>query len=113
MDEYLQKIDMKHIRKLLPAKIDTELNEDLYILRIHYDESYVQKLRSFLEFPCRTDVYLTFFCIKGSVDLEVNLRTFSLCKKHEELSRLQPMFLSITRFLSVFLLIEIGITRYG
>lgn len=78
MDEYLQKIDMKHIRKLLPAKIDTELNEDLYILRIHYDESYVQKLRSFLEFPCRTDVYLTFFCIKGSVDLEVNLRTFSL-----------------------------------
>jgi AraC-like DNA-binding protein len=78
MDEYLQKIDMKQIRKMLPAKIDTELGDDLFIVRINYDEAYLQKVHSFLEYPCRTDVYLAFFCNKGTIDLEVNLRTFSL-----------------------------------
>lgn len=72
---------MKRVRKLLPAKIDSELGDDLYIVSIKYDGSYSQKLQPFLEYPCRTNVYFAFFSKKGSMDLEVNLKSFTLDEK--------------------------------
>jgi len=63
--------DLSH--KLCGVKLCPELETDLFLADLRYDA-----VMEFLRHPARFDGYLAFFCVKGSFDIEINLRRYSV-----------------------------------
>lgn len=73
MQESLINIGISQIRKMIPAEKTIEMGDDLFIMEATYSED----LLSF-KYPCRSDAYLAIFCERGSFDVEINLRRYSV-----------------------------------
>lgn len=69
-------IGLKQIRKLVPAENGIRLGDDFFILDVRYDSSL-----DFLKYPCRSDAYIAIFCKSGSLDVEINLRSYKISEK--------------------------------
>ena len=69
-----QEVDIRQIRKFFPSAITCDdLSDDLFISDLHYESDL-----DIIEFPCRFDGYLVFFCHQGHFNVEINLRTFQV-----------------------------------
>ena len=69
-----QEVDIRQIRKFFPSAITCDdLSDDLFISDLHYESNL-----DIIEFPCRFDGYLVFFCHQGHFNVEINLRTFKV-----------------------------------
>jgi len=77
MEESLQNIDIRAFKDVLPSKMTSTIGNDFIICDVTYDEN----LEDLLPYPCRFNGYLAMMCIKGEVNLDINLHTFSL-KSH-------------------------------
>jgi len=73
MEESLQTIDIKKFRSLFPFEYDASLGDDFFIADIHYDEALKR-----LDYPCRFNGYMALFCVKGEIELDINLKTYKM-----------------------------------
>lgn len=73
MPEKFQNIGLKQIRKLVPSEGVIELGDDFFIMDVRYSDNL-----QFLKYPCRSDAYIAIFCKSGKLDVEINLRTYSI-----------------------------------
>ncbi len=73
MQDSLQNIGLKQIRKLVPIQNGLMLNDDFFIFDVKYSDNL-----KFLMYPCRTDAYICVFCKTGHFDIEINLKTYHI-----------------------------------
>lgn len=73
MQDSLQNIGLKQIRKLVPIQNGLMLDDDFYILDVKYSDNL-----KFLMYPCRTDAFIAVFCKTGHFDIEINLKTYHI-----------------------------------
>ena len=71
-DSFLN-IGLRQIRKLVPGQNGAQLGDDFFIMNVKYNDT-LQLLR----YPCRSDAYIAIFCKAGSLDVEINLRSYSI-----------------------------------
>ena len=69
----MQTFDIKKFMKLFPGVYDAQLGNDFFIADITRPGDY-----SALSYPCRFDGYMAVFCLKGDLDLDINLHTFHM-----------------------------------
>ena len=70
MPESLTDINVKQLLGLPNVQGVTSMGDDLFLLDLRYDRNV-----TFLEHPCRIDSYAAFFCKRGNLDIEINLKT--------------------------------------
>ena len=75
MSDSLLNIGLKQIRKLVPVQNEIQLGDDFFILDVKYSDEL-----QFLKYPCRSDAYIAIFCKSGGLDVEINLRSYSIRK---------------------------------
>lgn len=75
MSDYLQDIDIKLLKKILPEDRDVQLGDDLLIADVNPDESF-----HFLKYPCRFNGFLAIFCIRGTLKIDINLKSYEVRK---------------------------------
>ena len=76
MSDSMQNIGLKQIRKLVSAQRGLELGDDFFIINVKYSEDL-----QFLKYPCRSDAYIAIFCKSGRVNIELNLRSYTVSEK--------------------------------
>ncbi len=75
MPDSLLNIGLKQIRKLIPVQNELQLGDDFFIMDVKYSNDH-----QFLKYPCRSDAYIAIFCKSGRLDVEINLRSYSMSK---------------------------------
>jgi len=75
MPDSLLNIGLKQIRKLVPVQNELQLGDDFFIMDVKYSDNL-----QFLKYPCRSDAYIAIFCKSGGLDIEINLRSYSIGK---------------------------------
>lgn len=75
MPDSLLNIGLKQIRKLVPVQNEVQLGDDFFIMEVKYSENL-----QFLKYPCRSDAYIAIFCKSGSLNVEINLRSYTVVK---------------------------------
>lgn len=75
MPDSLLNIGLRQIRKLVPVQNEIQLGDDFFIMDVKYSDNL-----QFLKYPCRSDAYIAIFCKSGSLDVEINLRSYSIRK---------------------------------
>ncbi len=75
MSDSLLNIGLKQIRKLVPVQNEVQLGDDFFIMDVKYSDEL-----QFLKYPCRSDAYIAIFCKSGGLDVEINLRSYSIRK---------------------------------
>ena len=75
MQETFQDISLRELRKLVPQEDVLRLGDDFFIMDARYNEK-----MEFLRYPCRIDAYFSIFCVSGELDVEVNLKVFTMRK---------------------------------
>ncbi len=68
-------IGLKQIRKLVPVQNEIQLEDDFFIMDVKYSDNL-----QFLKYPCRSDAYIAIFCKSGGLNVEINLRSYSVTK---------------------------------
>ncbi len=69
-----REVDIKKLRKHFPsATVCDDLSDDLFIAELSYESD-----MDLIEYPCRFNGYIAFFCYQGHFDIELNLRTFQV-----------------------------------
>lgn len=69
-----REVDIKKLRKHFPsATVCDDLSDDLFIAELCYESD-----MDLIEYPCRFNGYIAFFCYQGHFDIELNLRTFQV-----------------------------------
>lgn len=71
----MQTIDIKKFKSLFPHYLGAEIGDDFFIADFDLTEE-----KHFVEFPCRVDGYVAFFCQKGDMEVDINLNTFKVGK---------------------------------
>ncbi len=71
----MQTIDVRKFKTLFPDYMDTEMDNDFFIA--DFDLGYQFHT---IEYPCRVDGYVAFFCVSGDLDIDINLQTFHVKK---------------------------------
>lgn len=66
-----QELKISDLHRMFPSIVNDELAEDFFISRINGDDN-LDMLRP----PCRFDGYVIFFCVKGNLSVNINLRSF-------------------------------------
>ncbi len=75
MPDSLLNIGLKQIRKLVPVRNEVQLGDDFFIMDVKYSDDL-----QFLKYPCRSDAYIAIFCKAGGLNVEINLRSYSVTK---------------------------------
>lgn len=75
MPDSLLNIGLKQIKKLVPAQNEVQLEDDFFIMDVKYSDNL-----QFLKYPYRSDAYIAIFCKSGQLDVEINLRSYSVSK---------------------------------
>ncbi len=75
MPDSLLNIGLKQIRKLVPIQNEIQLGDDFFIMDVKYSDDH-----QFLKYPYRSDAYIAIFCKSGGLNVEVNLRSYSVTK---------------------------------
>ncbi len=75
MPDSLLNIGLRQIRKLVPVQNEIQLGDDFFIMDVKYSDNL-----QFLKYPCRSDAYIAIFCKSGGLNIEVNLRSYSITK---------------------------------
>ena len=75
MPDSLLNIGLKQIRKLVPVQNELQLGDDFFIMDVKYSDNL-----QFLKYPCRSDAYIAIFCKSGGLNVEINLRSYSISK---------------------------------
>ena len=73
METATQTFDIRKFMKLFPGVYEAQLGHDFFIAEITETSGFAA-----LRYPCRFDGYMAVFCLKGDVDLDINLQTFHL-----------------------------------
>lgn len=71
-DSFLN-IGLSQIRKLVPRENEVQLGDDFFIMDVKYNDNL-----QLLKYPCRSDAYIAIFCKAGNLDVEINLRSYSI-----------------------------------
>ncbi len=69
----MQTFDVQKFMKLFPGVYDAQLGNDFFIAEITHPEAFAS-----LRYPCRFDGYVAIFCLKGDMDVDINLQTFQV-----------------------------------
>lgn len=75
MKEKMPTIDIRKFKSLFPAYLDSELYDDFFIADFEIGP---ERKKTVLDFPCRIDGYVALFCIRGGMDIDINLSTFKV-----------------------------------
>ncbi len=73
MEEALQTIDIKRFKSQFFSSLATELGDDFFIANFTLERG-----RSILKHPCRLDGYVALLCLKGQMDVAINLNSFTV-----------------------------------
>lgn len=76
MDDHLLEISLQDLRKMLPSRTGDDLSDDFLIAEARYSE--VRSMLDILQHPCRLNGYMGLFCIKGKLEVEINLKTYHI-----------------------------------
>lgn len=69
-----REVDIKKLRRHFPsATVCDDLSDDLFIAELQYESD-----MDVIEYPCRFNGYIAFFCYQGRFDVDLNLRTFQV-----------------------------------
>ncbi len=80
MSDSLFTLDIKDLRALFPTDKVDSLSDDFIISHLTAKELLSDDRMQFLKKPFRFNGYLAYFCLGGEIDLEINLRTFSVSR---------------------------------
>lgn len=74
MQQY-KELNIRELRKLFPrTAVCDDLSDDIFIAEMRHDSIF----ESLIEYPCRFNGYLAFFCYSGHLNVEINMRTFHI-----------------------------------
>ena len=73
MSNTFHELSIKDLRKIFPDTMAKDLSDDFFISDIHYKED-LEIMKS----PCRFNGYLAVFCIKGDLEVEINLKSYRI-----------------------------------
>jgi len=76
MDDHLLEISLQDLKKMLPSRTGDDLSDDFLIAEARYSE--VRSMLDILQHPCRLNGYMGLFCIKGKLEVEINLKTYHI-----------------------------------
>lgn len=76
MDNQLMEISIGDLRKVLPSKTGDDLSDDFLIAEARYSD--VENVLSILEHPCRLNGFMGLFCLKGKLEVEINLNSYEI-----------------------------------
>ena len=80
MSDSLFTLDIKDLRSLFPTDKVDSLSDDFIISHLTAKELLADERMQFLKKPFRFNGYLAYFCMGGEINLEINLRTFSVSR---------------------------------
>jgi len=69
-------ISIGDLRKVLPSKTGDDLSDDFLIAEARYSD--VENVLSILEHPCRLKGFMGLFCLKGKLEVEINLNSYEI-----------------------------------
>ena len=75
MKERMQTMTIRKFKTLFPDYLNVQMDDDFFVADFDLDAS--SKL---IQYPCRVDGYVAIFCIKGNLDVEINLKKFTVGK---------------------------------
>ena len=73
MAPQMQNIGIKQVSRLIPHYEGLRLGEDFFLVDVDNGKNL-----EFMNDPFRADAYFLVYCVNGGLDLEVNLKTYSL-----------------------------------
>jgi len=76
MDNQLLEISLKDLRKNLPSMTGDDLSDDFLIAEARYSD--VKEFLETMEHPCRLNGYVGLFCLKGKLEVEINLKSYHI-----------------------------------
>ena len=73
MEQYLE-LNIRELRRLFPGQqVNGNLEDDLFLAELKYT-----KKTDVMQYPCRFDGFLVFLCYEGRLEVDINLRTYSV-----------------------------------
>ena len=75
MSDDLQTIGLKQIGRLIHPDEGVRLGEDFFLIDVSEGKNL-----EFMNYPFRSDAYFLVYCVRGGIDVEVNLTQYSLKK---------------------------------
>lgn len=73
MEKQMHTLDLVQFRSLFPISACLSIGNDVCLIDVRYDKSL-----SVLEYPCRFDGFLAFFCASGHIKVMINLVEFDV-----------------------------------
>lgn len=73
MENNTHTVDLIRLRTLFPMSSCLNMGNDVSLINVRYDESL-----SFMQYPCRFDGFMAFFCISGRIRVMINLAEFDV-----------------------------------
>ncbi len=75
MEKY-RELSIRELKSIFPSTMVSDtLSDDLFIADMHYSED-----MDIMQYPCRFNGYLAYFCREGQFDIEINLKKFTVKK---------------------------------
>ncbi len=80
MDEALQTISISRLYSLLPNLESQAIGDDffLYDTALRDKEILTRDIMDIIRYPLRFDGYVALFCVSGSINVDINLKSFEL-----------------------------------
>ena len=76
MEKKTYEISIRDLRKFFPDNSGEDLPDDFFIAVVRYADS--AKIFQIISHPCRLDGFMAIFCIKGRLEVEINLKKYSI-----------------------------------
>ncbi len=80
MSDSLFTLDIKDLKEMFPTDRVDSLSDDFIISHLTAQELLADKRMQFLKKPFRFNGYLAYFCLGGEINLEINLRAFTVSR---------------------------------
>lgn len=80
MKSNFHEISIQDFHKVFPESTSSKIAEQVFISNVRHNEHFEQTLKTLSE-PWRFDGHMAILCSKGSMDVEVNLKTYRITGK--------------------------------